>query len=602
MINRDEAGPPALRRYSVDPLPEERARPGAPTIVHLVPEHYPHVRQLIDGPLISHTVWETDGLPRQWPDLLNRFADRVIVPSAWNREVFEQQGVTKPVVVVPHVVCDPVPGDGGVPLGLPHDVVVFYVISRWDQRKDPATAIRAFLEAFTADDPVALVVKTTSTSQYPVSAEWGYRSPILGTTMLEVARIVRGYPNPPHIQVEIDEWPRERIAGLHTRGDCYLSLSHGEGWDVPAFDAVASGNPAVVTGWGGPLAYLDHDAFLVDFDVVQVRHFEPRSYAPSQHWAAPRVEHAAELLREIARDITAARRRVAPNRDRVLDEFAGPRVVATLAEVVPELDLKLPERSPARRARIPRIAHFAFGLKLAPEPLHLVHYLAIRSCMEMVHPDEMHLHCRHVPSGPYWDLIAPHLAVHHVERVDAVKTQPYPDPNVRRFDYAHHADFVRLDVLAEHGGLYADLDTLFVAPIPEHLWDEEFVIGREADVIEQGFQVPRPALSNAVMMSAPGSRFVEQWRAEIGGALDAVHVEPQQTFHAFEPTVAGVALLLEHPPPRLDGVIALHLAAHLWWDDERIDFSTVHAEMIDEDWIRTSPATYAVQARRFLPD
>jgi hypothetical protein len=70
-----------------------------------------------------------------------------------------------------------------------------------------------------------------------------------------------------------------------------------------------------------------------------------------------------------------------------------------------------------------------------------------------------------------------------------------------------------------------------------------------------------------------------------------VHVEPKRTFHAFAPTPAGIALLLEHPPPDLEGVVGLHLAGHLWWEEERHDFSRVHAAMIDEEWIRTSPST-----------
>ena len=132
-----EATPCALRRHSRDPLPAERAAPGAPTIARMIPPRLPQVREAIgDGPLIWQTVWETDRLPRHWVPLLND-VDRVIVPTEWNRAVFETSGVTTPVVVVPHVACDPVPGDGGVPLDLPADLVVFYTISRWCLRKQP---------------------------------------------------------------------------------------------------------------------------------------------------------------------------------------------------------------------------------------------------------------------------------------------------------------------------------------------------------------------------------------------------------------------------------------------------------------------------------
>jgi hypothetical protein len=271
--------------------------------------------------------------------------------------------------------------------------------------------------------------------------------------------------------------------------------------------------------------------------------------------------------------------------------------------------------------RIPRIAHYVFGLRPEPEPFHLVHYLAVASCLAMVEPEEVHIHCHHLPFGPYWDLIEPRVVVDRVEPVQAVTEKQYVDRGVARYAYAHHADFLRLDVLAKHGGLYADLDTLFVAPLPGRMWRAPCVIGREADVPVRDGQPPRPALSNAILLSMPNSRFVEEWRAEIGDALDGswanhscflahdlaarspsdVRVEPQRTFHAFEPTREGIALMLEHATPDLDGVVALHLMAHLWWDKERRDFSDVHAGLIDEEWIGTSESTYARASRPFLP-
>jgi hypothetical protein len=261
-----------------------------------------------------------------------------------------------------------------------------------------------------------------------------------------------------------------------------------------------------------------------------------------------------------------------------------------------------------------------FGLRPEPEAFHLVHELAIRSCLETVRPDAVYLHCHHEPFGEPWERARSEVQLQHVAPVPAVRDFAYTDQWVAHYSYAHHADFVRLDVLAEHGGLYADVDTLFVAPIPDGLWDAPFVIGKEADVADPRSGVARPALSNAILMSHPKSGFVEAWRSEIAGALDGtwsahscflandlaerlpgeVRVEPQRTFHAFEPTPAGIALMLEHPAPSLDGVVSMHLAAHLWWEEQRRDFSSMHAGTIDEAWIRSADVTYAQVARRYL--
>ena len=272
--------------------------------------------------------------------------------------------------------------------------------------------------------------------------------------------------------------------------------------------------------------------------------------------------------------------------------------------------------------RIPRIAHFVFGLRPQAEPFHLVHYLAIASCAEVLAPDAIHLHCHELPYGFYWDLARPLVELRRVAPVAAVTDFPYDDPVVRHYSYAHQADFVRLDVLARHGGIYADIDTLFLAPPPPVLWDAPCVIGREADALDPRTGRARSSLSNALVMAEPGARFVEQWRAEIADAMDGswsahscflaadlarrcpdeIRVEPERTFHAFPPTPDGLRRLLVDRETDLTGIASVHLAAHLWWEEDRRDFSAVHARQIDEAWIRAGASTYAAAAQRFLPE
>jgi hypothetical protein len=272
--------------------------------------------------------------------------------------------------------------------------------------------------------------------------------------------------------------------------------------------------------------------------------------------------------------------------------------------------------------RIPRTAHFVFGLRPQVEPFHLVHHLAVASCAAVVAPERIVVHCHELPYGFYWDLTRPLVELQRIEPVAAVVDFPYDDPVVRHYSYAHQADVVRLDVLAEQGGLYADIDTLFVSPPPPELWETPAVIGREAEVIDPRTGTARPSLSNALLMAEPGNAFVARWRAEIEHALDGtwsahscfladdlarvhphdVRIEPERTFHAVPPTVDGLRRLLVDRETDLDGIVSIHLAAHLWWEDGRRDFSPVHARQIDERWIRAGASTYAWAAQRFLPE
>lgn len=270
---------------------------------------------------------------------------------------------------------------------------------------------------------------------------------------------------------------------------------------------------------------------------------------------------------------------------------------------------------------MPRKVHFVFGLRSQDEPFHLVHYLAISSCLEVVDPDEVILHCDELPYGIYWELIRPRITLRRVRPQPAVVQTSY-DPTVAPYTYAHHADILRLDALLEDGGLYADIDTLFVAPPPDECWTAPASIGREADILDERIGRVRPSLSNAVVFAQPGADFIATWRERIESALDgswsahsclladdiarerpdAVHVEPQRTFHHFSPTPDGIDALLVGAVDDVTGISAVHLCAHLWWDDRRRDFSMVHAATIDEAWIRAGRSTYARLARRFLPD
>ncbi len=281
-----------------------------------------------------------------------------------------------------------------------------------------------------------------------------------------------------------------------------------------------------------------------------------------------------------------------------------------------------PPPTPRHPTPVPRIVHFVFGLRAQDEPFHLVHYLAIASCAAVVEPDEIHLHCHHLPYGFYWDLARPLVTLHRIER-PAIADRSYDDPAVARYSYAHEADVVRLDLLGEHGGMYADIDTLFVHRPPDAFWAEDCVIGREQDVVDQRTGVPRPSLSNALIMARPGAAYVRAWRDRIEDVFDGswsahscfladdlaterpadVRVEPERTFHPFPPTPEGLRRLLVDRESDLDGVVSIHLAAHLWWDERRTDFvAEAHARAIDEAWVRSGSTTYASAAKPHLPD
>lgn len=271
---------------------------------------------------------------------------------------------------------------------------------------------------------------------------------------------------------------------------------------------------------------------------------------------------------------------------------------------------------------IPNLAHFVFGLDDRPSPFHFLHYLAIESCRRVVEPTAIYLHCRRPPSGRWWEAVADAVTLVEVDLVPEVLSADYSAGLVpERYRYAHHADFVRLDALLEHGGIYADLDTIFLRPPPAELYEAPFVIGREPPVHDEVTGALRPSLCNALLMAEPGSRFARVWREEMPAALngtwsnhsgfladslagrlpEAVRVEPEVRFFPFPATSTGIRQLLDERHPVTDEAVSLHLWGHLWWQRRRRDHSLVHAGWCTPEVLAISATTLADLARPYLP-
>lgn len=269
---------------------------------------------------------------------------------------------------------------------------------------------------------------------------------------------------------------------------------------------------------------------------------------------------------------------------------------------------------------IPRIYHFVFGMRRQSAPFHLLHYLCLESCRQVCRPEAIRLYYHHEPYGSLWDRIRPHLTLERVPLDPLVDRFHYGSEKLDRWRYAHHSDFVRLERLLIHGGVYADMDTLFVRPMPDRLFEHRFVMGHEG-VVSRPDGTIQPSLCNALLMAEPGAAFGRVWLEAMREAFDGswsnhstqlphrlatthpdlVHLEPRSSFFHFPPTVGGVAGLLEEKHPIPDAAYSLHLWEHLWWDAGRVDFSWFHHARVTPAYVAAGRTTVAVAAARFLP-
>ena len=248
-----------------------------------------------------YVAWELGQLRPGWAEQLNSF-DGVMVPSEFNRQALLDGGVEVPVTTIPHIARTAAEPAEGTLDAVDAGDFVFYSIGTWGSRKGFEDTVRAYLSTFTAADAVALVLRT-GPLDYMASVDAQGKPWPAGSVAFSLARIIADYPDPARVHLLADTLSPEEVDALHQRGDCFLSLSHSEGWGLGAFDALLHGNPVVITGFGGQLDYLGTDYPLaVDYRLGRVDEVPADSFfAGLEHaqWAYADQVHAGALMRDV---------------------------------------------------------------------------------------------------------------------------------------------------------------------------------------------------------------------------------------------------------------------------------------------------------------
>jgi glycosyltransferase involved in cell wall biosynthesis len=247
---------------------------------------------------IVYTSWERSTVHPEIVEVLNR-CGRTWVPCQMNKEVFERAGV-KRVDLIPcpfdpngsQVAAIGAPrGSESVPYGKR-----FYAIGKWEPRKNYHALLGAFLSEFSVTEHASLIIKTSewgSWKDYPSvdqSLAWWLTVPEVrdnGWTAENVARKCR---------VVTKKVSDEKILSLHRDNNIYVTCSHGEAWDLPAFDAHAAGNRLVYTGWGGADDYARKTDVRILGGVVYEPVHSGYGWEADAEWAACPVEAIRSAL------------------------------------------------------------------------------------------------------------------------------------------------------------------------------------------------------------------------------------------------------------------------------------------------------------------
>ncbi|UJF32101.1 glycosyltransferase family 4 protein [Paenibacillus hexagrammi] len=239
---------------------------------------------------IAHTTFETDRLPASWVPVLNQF-DEVWVQCAFNRETFAASGVQVPLRFIPYFFNDPQYRPQGPVLDLPI-ASSYKFLSVFDliERKGYDVLLRAYLDEFTSEEDVALVIKVRDSQ---------------GTDKLR--ELIRSHPKPGHLQPAICVIDHmlltPELHSLYRACDAFVLPTRGEGWGRPFFEAMLMEIPVIGTNWSGQTEYMnERNSYLIRVKkLIPVRlkdHPDPSKYE-GHYWAEPSMKDLRRKMRYV---------------------------------------------------------------------------------------------------------------------------------------------------------------------------------------------------------------------------------------------------------------------------------------------------------------
>jgi glycosyltransferase involved in cell wall biosynthesis len=214
------------------------------------------------------------------------FPDHIIVSSTWAKNVLLNNGVVRPIDVVPLGV-DTQTFDYKTFNQKTNDTYVFCTIGKWEKRKAHDTIIDCFTKAFEISDNVELWLVTHNSFLTPQEEQnW-----ISLVSQSKLSNKIKIFPRLPS---------HEDIAKLISYTSCGVYISRGEGWNMELLETMAMNKPVIVSNYSAHTEYCNNDnSYLVEINEVEPA-IDNKWFFGQGKWAAlttKQTEQTIEYMR-----------------------------------------------------------------------------------------------------------------------------------------------------------------------------------------------------------------------------------------------------------------------------------------------------------------
>ena len=261
---------------------------------------------------------ETTRVAHQWIQKGNE-VDKILVVSNHSRDTYQntvyiathtqtqeqaEMKLETPIVTINYPVKDHgEPLDLGIELDYDFN---FLVMAQFGPRKNLPRTTKWFIEEF-HDEEVGLVLKTNIAKNCLIDRE---------RLLNDIKNLVHQYPKRKcKVYLLHGDMSDAEVHSLfeHPQLKAFLTLTHGEGFGLPVFEAAYTGMPVVAPGWSGQLDFLvnketgNSEFYSVEYDIQPIPDevvWEGVIIKESM-WAYPREHSAKQQMRKCYADLTS---------------------------------------------------------------------------------------------------------------------------------------------------------------------------------------------------------------------------------------------------------------------------------------------------------
>ncbi len=288
--SRDLSRVPAAERGSVAALARREWHEEGPNVE--ITQHWPMWASPHQTDLkLGWVAWEESLVPHDMVQFLNRRFEGVVVQTRFVAKALIDSGLRAPLRLMGYAPdLDAFAAVGAQrataePRGRPSKdkPFVFLHVSSCFPRKGVDALLAAYAKAFRSEDPVRLLIKGFPNPHNDI--------PDAIKAMQEADRDL------PEIALINRDLPVYEVVELYRQADAVVLPTRGEGFNLPAAEALAAGTPLIVTGHGGHVDFVNRDvARLIDYA------FAPsKSHVSSEGsvWADPDPDDLAAAMQEL---------------------------------------------------------------------------------------------------------------------------------------------------------------------------------------------------------------------------------------------------------------------------------------------------------------